>query len=295
MLFDRAGKVIGEGEAGPSNHLTGGRDRAIRALADAIGQAARHGSSRGLIFVCGGLAGVDYDGAGADDGLELLRQAGFPNAAVYGDMVIAHRGALAGSPGVVAISGTGSALLGIDPRGRRAKAGGWGPIYGDEGSAYGIAREALAAAAAAFDGRGRSTSLVQALCHALEITSFDRSIFRVYDGRMQPRDIASLCSVVEAETEAADPIACEIMARAAEALAAGVPAIVKRLDFGRGPVAVSWQGSTLAHCRLLRERFAAAITNAVPRAATAPPKHSPIIGAYLLGCETLGWEPAYGL
>ncbi len=38
--------------------------------------------------------------------------------------------------GVVLIVGTGAAAFGVDRNGREARAGGWGPLLGDEGSAY---------------------------------------------------------------------------------------------------------------------------------------------------------------
>ena len=68
-------------------------------------------------------------------------------------MVIAHVGALAGEPGILALAGTGSSILGIAADNGRVKVGGWGPIFGDEENAYGMAQNCLRAAARSFDGR----------------------------------------------------------------------------------------------------------------------------------------------
>jgi N-acetylglucosamine kinase-like BadF-type ATPase len=58
-----------------------------------------------------------------------------------GDLVVA-----AGTPegwGVGVIAGTGSIAVARAPDGRKARAGGWGHLIGDEGSAYGTVLAAL--------------------------------------------------------------------------------------------------------------------------------------------------------
>ena len=52
-------------------------------------------------------------------------------------------GALDGRPGMLVLAGTGSIVLGRDGQGRVARAGGLGPLIGDEGSAFWLGREWL--------------------------------------------------------------------------------------------------------------------------------------------------------
>ncbi len=85
-------------------------------------------------LIAAGLAGVDYDGSGEPEMRELFVDLGYKNSLIEGDMVMAHSGALAGDPGVLALAGTGSSVLGIGQGGERVKVGGWGPVFGDEGS-----------------------------------------------------------------------------------------------------------------------------------------------------------------
>src|SRR5258705_421449 len=54
-------------------------------------------------------------------------------------------------------AGPGTVALGRNAGGDTARAGGWGPLIGDEGSAYAIGRRALAAVVADIDGRTGST------------------------------------------------------------------------------------------------------------------------------------------
>ena len=158
-LIDGAGNTLGTGSGGPSNHLLVDRETVRRSLIDATAFALAGSGKRSddVSIVSAGLAGVDYNGNGAAEMKELLNEIGFASTLVEGDMVIAHAGALAGEPGVLALAGTGSSVLGIGQDGNRIKVGGWGPVFGDEGSAYRIGQAALRGAARDYDGRGPNT------------------------------------------------------------------------------------------------------------------------------------------
>ncbi len=104
----------------------------------------------------------------------------FDDPVINSDLVIAHAGALAGQPGVIAVAGTGSAILGVGVNGARVKIGGWGPVYGDEGSAFRIAQSALTAAARAYDGRGPRTALLPAITQVLGLREFKETVARIW-------------------------------------------------------------------------------------------------------------------
>lgn len=92
--------------------------------------------------VCAGAAGVDTPEA--EDRLRDLIQHRAPGAAVQivhdAHLILAAAGLDAG---VAVISGTGSVAWSRDLDGATARAGGWGYLLGDEGSGYGIARDAV--------------------------------------------------------------------------------------------------------------------------------------------------------
>ena len=85
---------------------------------------------------------------------EWAEQAGWARSVLMvndGDLVIA-----AGTPegwGIGVIAGTGSIAVGRTKDGRTARAGGWGHLIGDEGSAYRIVLDALRLVARRADGR----------------------------------------------------------------------------------------------------------------------------------------------
>ena len=69
-----------------------------------------------------------------------------PRVVVISDVEAAYLAALGPSPGVLLLAGTGSIALGRDRRGRWSRAGGLGPLLGDDGSAFSVGRAWLRAA-----------------------------------------------------------------------------------------------------------------------------------------------------
>jgi N-acetylmuramic acid 6-phosphate etherase len=152
--------------------------------------------------------------------------------------VIAHAGALDGEPGVVLIAGTGVVALAIGADGALRTADGWGPWLGDEGGGAWIGAAGLRAALRAHDGRGPSTTLLDAA----------RARFGApATWPAQLTGAAALASfapdVLAAEDDAA---ALAIVSVAAEALAATARAV------GDGPVALV---GGLAGVQALREQL----------------------------------------
>ena len=288
LLMDQGGKVVGEATSGPSNHLLVNRRIVERSLTEGIKTSMSNAGldRKDVVCVSAGLAGVDYDGTGASEMEELLGGLGFERLLINGDMVIAHAGALGARAGVVALSGTGSCVLGIGINGERVKVGGWGPIYGDEGSAYRIGEMSLRAAARAYDGRGPATALVQSIPHALGVSDFSETVLRVYVQAMEPREIAALSRVAYETADAGDEVAREIFLRAGDELAESVGAALRQLEFAE--MLVSYQGSVLESCCLLRQQFIDQVQR-YGNVVVTPPKFEPLIGAYLLGSKAVGW------
>ena len=80
---------------------------------------------------------------------------------------------------IVAICGTGSIVTGIDENGKIKTKGGWGHIFGDEGSAYSIAVNALKASAMLYD-EGKITPLVKKAEDFFGVEDFRDAIDKIY-------------------------------------------------------------------------------------------------------------------
>jgi len=142
---------------------------------------------------------------------------------VISDTEAAYRGALGAAPGVLLLAGTGSMALGRDRRGRWARAGGLGPLLGDEGSAFWIGREWLRLTSRAGGGLAARRDL------------------RAPDPAAR---IAARAPAVLRRARRGSPPARAIVARAQAALADLLVATARRLRLP-SPVAVSWSGSLL--------------------------------------------------
>jgi N-acetylglucosamine kinase-like BadF-type ATPase len=292
FAIDQSGRRLAQAQGGPSNHLHE-PERVIRArLAGLIEQTLQLAKLRQEDVAClsAGLAGVDFDGYGAEPMLALFRELGFERCLIYGDVVIAHAAALDAGPGIVVLAGTGSSILGINASGYRARVGGWGGVYGNEASAQWISKHALRAAACAYDGRGPSTMLLDALMQSLGVSDFRESISLIYGP--QARDIASLCEVVYRCAVSGDPVARSLFHDAAAELVEGIIAAACRLGLESSPIAVSYQGGVAEHCPILIAEMRESLREALPQARVQAPLWKPVMGAYLLACNAMGWKAA---
>ena len=134
----------------------------------------------------------------------------------------------AGTPdgwGIALISGTGSLAFGRAADGRTARAGGWGFLFGDEGSGYAIAMAGLRAAAQAADGRTAPTQLLDAILGHFHLDRPEALVSAVYPiaGNRQP--IAELAETVLDVAASGDAAAGKIVEEAARQLAAMVATV----------------------------------------------------------------------
>ncbi|MGQ9681886.1 MAG: N-acetylglucosamine kinase [Anaerolineae bacterium] len=280
VLFTLDGRLLGVGHGGPANHVhePGGRARLEMALRASIGNA----------FAAAGLEPETVHTAclGMTGGMKLV-PAILPSIVaverlrVEQDSSVALSGALAGEPGVVVISGTGSVALGLDAAGNRARAGGWAHIMGDEGSAYDLGRQALVAAARACDGRGPDTCLLQMVLGHFGMESLWQVRMAVYDGTIDRAAIARLAPLVVSAATAGDAVANAITNRGCLALAELVAAVARQLQMHDREVRVSYAGGVFRAGAPILEPFSAHLARLVPQATVRPPVFPPVVGAAL--------------
>jgi N-acetylglucosamine kinase-like BadF-type ATPase len=171
---------------------------------------------------------------------------------VYSDAQIALLGALGDGPGVLILSGTGSIAIGRDANGRWARAGGFGPLLGDEGSAFWLGREWL-----------RATTPGEDFMPARRLVRGPHAVAR----------IAALAPGVVARARRGDPRARRVVAEGQRHLADLVIAVARQLRL-RGTVDASWGGSVLDD-----GWFRAGVQRAVRRAGLRVRWHAPEVSA----------------
>ncbi|MGH7706855.1 MAG: BadF/BadG/BcrA/BcrD ATPase family protein [Vulcanimicrobiaceae bacterium] len=217
------------------------------------------------------------------------------------DSEIAHAGAFGGEPGIVVIAGTGSVALGIARDGRRALAGGWGYLFGDEGSAFWVAREALRGAMHARDRRTDDFALRTHGSFAdLERRALD--YFGVTDLRAIQHGFAAGSIARGRVAGFAPEVVAAAQAAAAEGSAAGqlclsagahLVGLAHSVDDALGPEAgrrVAFVGGVFDGAGLPRPT-ASHVRRRIPQADVVAPLEAPVLGALRLAYRDGGIGP----
>jgi N-acetylglucosamine kinase-like BadF-type ATPase len=242
VVVDAQGNECGRGLADSSNYNTVGVERAIEHIRAAVEEAVmRAGCSLPVKVAWLGLAGIDRPA----DHDRLLPHLRFIAESVRltndAELVL---GALEEKAGVAVIAGTGSIVWGQDGRGRVERTGGWGHVFGDEGSGYDLGRRALQAAAKAADGRGPETSLLKLILHHWNLASPDEMIGKVY-GDNDTAAIAGLSSLVFQAANEGDRTAYKIMQEAVRELVHAIVTVAGRLDLQEKALSLALGGGLL--------------------------------------------------
>jgi N-acetylglucosamine kinase-like BadF-type ATPase len=205
------------------------------------------------------------------------------------DMVCSWAGSLACADGISVIAGTGSMAYG-EVAGRRARAGGWGELFSDEGSAHWIARAGLGLFSRMSDGRAPRGPLYQLVRDRLALQQ-DLDLCQVVYGDLKGERsrIAALSRLVSEAAALGDQLAQAIIDAAAAELAALVDAVRSALGIEAGQdVAVSCTGGLFGADGPLHTPFAQALAARGAAYRLAPPRLAPVIGAALYAARSAG-------
>ncbi len=170
-LADERGRLLGEGEGGPSNYLYCGNETALasmqRALLGAFESAGLAPRTLEGAYVASAAIRT-YDGerhvpffAGCVDACTLTCE---------GDIYPIWYAGAREKPAVVSIVGTG-AITYLFRGSEYVRVGGWGPLLGDEGSGYDIGLGALKRALWMYDGRSeREDGFLEAVLSHFDVS-----------------------------------------------------------------------------------------------------------------------------
>jgi N-acetylglucosamine kinase len=290
LIGDESGRVLGAGEAGPCNHAGAeeGRARFERAVKEGL-EAACERAGLDLATVRFESACLGMSGGPEDKQAILAATLRAERLMVTNDAAIALSGATATGQGIAAIAGTGSIAFGRNAEGRTARTGGWGYIFGDEGSGFDIARQALRAALRMEEGWGPPTSLRQALLDATGSRNANEVLHLFYTCEWHRSRVALLASLVDAAAAERDAVAMVILNRTAVELATLVAAIRSQLWKPGDGVDVAYIGGVFQSSTVL-ERFGT-LVELEPGNRCGPPRHGPAEGALLEAYRAVGLNP----
>jgi N-acetylglucosamine kinase-like BadF-type ATPase len=197
-------------------------------------------------------------------------------------MVCAWAGSLACQDGINVIAGTGSIGFGRY-NGKTSRCGGWGEIFGDEGSAYWIARKGLQLFAKMSDGRTESGPF-----HELVRTEFDLaqdldlSTVVLHSWRAARARIADFARLMFDAARAGDDQVLKIFACAANELVDIVESIRRSLAYpADAEVQVSYSGGVFKYGDCIVAPFEHGLRASGAKYRLCKPRFSPVHGAAL--------------
>jgi N-acetylglucosamine kinase-like BadF-type ATPase len=233
VLIDESGRVLAIRREGPAYYLETGIEALRSMLASGIQATLAQGSvsPADLTFAFLGLPAY-----GEDSRLRgILDQAASPalpqeRYRCGNDMVCGWAGALGGRDGINIVAGTGSIAYG-EFAGRTARAGGWGELFSDEGSAHWIAREGLNLFSRMSEGRAEMGALHELIRERFQLRGDLDLCAAIYGPPPSSRsDVAGLAQIVAQAARAGDAQARRLFSAAACELAALVNSVRDRLN-----------------------------------------------------------------
>ncbi len=235
IVVNREGTVEAQGESGPGNTLLLD-DAALEKLFETI----RKKSGKGIFSIGGAFAGCQLPEEKSRVE-KILRQV-WPSAGtvrVMEDTRSILAAAFGEGPGIAVIAGTGSNVAGQKSASTPIeKAGGWGHLFSDRGSAYDLARRGLEATYNRYNATKMVSPLGQEYLTASGKTSLEELVpFLLKD--TSKIAVAQWARCVFSAAKKGDREARSLLAEAADALAENVVSVSRRLKIVRPEVALT--------------------------------------------------------
>ena len=285
VLADAEGRVVGRSVGGPSNPIRAGYTRAWFALSEAADVVlSRQKLSAGHIRgVCAGLGGAGRSGV-VRRTTTFFEQA-YPNAAVRvtTDLEIALESAFGSADGIILLAGTGSAAFGRGENGKTARAGGRGPWFSDEGSAFDVGRRAFKAVVEAEESRGPETALSKRIFKWHQAHDWDSLLDHV---SKNPDDVFPKTFPLVAElAERGDEVSRSILSAAARSLAELAACVVDQLGWRNREIPVARVGGVYGRSKHFDAAIDAELNRSLGRVRLVPISVSPAEAAARLAVQ----------
>ncbi|MFJ8155867.1 N-acetylglucosamine kinase [Streptomyces sp. NPDC094468] len=283
------GEVLATARGGGFRPPVVGVEQAVDEVAAAVTEAyaAAGVTSAGHVSAC--LANADLPVEEEQLATALAARGWGGSVTVRNDTFAILRAGVAEPRGVAVVCGAGINCVGMRPDGRTARFPAIGRISGDWGGGWGLAEEALWHAARAEDGRGGPTALVDTLPAHFGLTSMYALIEALHLEHVAYGRRHELTPVLFATAADGDAVARSVVDRLAQEVATMATVALTRLDLldEETPVLLGGGVLTGGHPQLddgVRELLAARAPKAVPSVVRA----RPVLGAALLGLDTVG-------
>jgi N-acetylglucosamine kinase-like BadF-type ATPase len=284
VLMDESGVVLARSRSGPSNAVNVGAQASAAALAqaglEALRSAAKPPSS--VVYILAGISGAGEPALQAQ--IKALLQPSFPKASIVitSDLILSLL-ATGEIPSVVVIAGTGSAVLGRTSPLKLARAGGFGPIIGDPGSANDIGRKMTALCFQKFLNR-ETFPLTEQILRSFDC-KWDQFVDLVRD---QPTvTFPKIFPIVAEAAQSGDPSARTLLLSAAKDLRDQVLIVLQQLQLQNANLFLAKTGGVFEGSPFLNAEFDRLIGEIAPEARIGPLPRPVAESAALLARDAL--------
>ncbi len=260
------------GSANPTVH---GAERAGDSIAKTI-ELALDGALPGAIFVGAAGAGRETVADELKNALES-RFAG-ANVEVRDDAYIALRAAVPEGDGTVVIAGTG-AIAYAEKKGAGFRSGGYGYLFGDAGSGFGIGAAAVDRLLRAYDGRAPRDAFVDEIEAALEVGSLNETLQKIYGAESPARALAALAPIAIESAGRGDRTASRIVQQAALELSGLVKAAIASAGLAGSGAPIAFSGGLLSASSVLTYLLETRLFNDFPDMPILKDNPAPSAGA----------------
>jgi N-acetylglucosamine kinase-like BadF-type ATPase len=295
-LLSASGQLLGYARGPGSNHQLVGLDAAFSVLAGLVTEAAAE-------------AGLDAGTCPAQHAAVYLAGADFPRevemllgrvslagwaaeVSLDNDTFALLRAGTSAANRIAVVCGAGINCVGVSAAGDILRFPSVGVISGDWGGGATLGTEALFLAVRAEDGRGQPTALREAIMQHFGTPSVVDVTAALHFGEMPRGRLHELVPVLLRVAALGDEPARAVVDRQAEEVFLLVRAAVDRLALRDQPTDVVLGGGVLAARHpLLMEGVSRRLAAYAPRANLLVVDDPPVVGAALLGLDSLGASP----
>ncbi len=278
IIVARDGHIAAQAEAAAVNPNVVGADASVAAILDLL-RSQLHGATPDAM--CVGAAGIDRDSTLATYTSAIKTAIAPRQLTIVPDALLALRAAVADGDGAVIIAGTGS--IGFAVRDDHMfRCGGYGHVFGDEGSGFVIGREGVRLTLRALDGRSPKDGLTQAVCEYLNASDVRGLLARVYEDAAPNRRLAELAPMVVTFASDGHRAAAKIVQQAALDLAELARTVARHAGISEQAVPLVLAGGLLQENSLLTYLLETRITNELPLMHVTKNPPPPVMGALLL-------------
>lgn len=239
------------------------------------------------VFVCAAGGDREEDSVCWNEWIQEYFQSYHCTIQVTNDAVAALVSGTFKLDGLVLIAGTGSIVYLVQEEGRKIRrAGGWGYLFGDEGSGYYIGTQALSHISKLYDLNEELDEFSEEVLKYLQLNNIVDIITKIYEQEQPRLIVSSIAKIVLKLAERGNDVACRIVFDAVAQLVHLLEIIYSREESAKSLPIVVCGG--LFENEYFLNQFEQSLSLVLGDNELIKPFVSPVVGAFTLALLDMG-------